>query len=359
MGRILPVNTADFLNIIRIEGKQRMAYGRQNVAEPRATVASGTDSTGDSAFALNIGKHAWIHGVSITTDRYMDYSVTIKTDHYTSTNSIFGTLAGSSTSASSVYLLPIEALVREGGSCQVFVNAEGGGEMPQVTTNIISTEFTADMNWNADRKILIIGDSTTWSTVGTDLGGTPYDGHDLYAFRLRDKINQFSTYTHRLINKGYGGSNAIDWKKSIRYGELDGINYDTIMIGLGMNDASSISGGYTIAMFKDNLQAIIDHRNIYNKGSKMLFIAPNLTDSASRTTNIAAIRTAISDVVTAAADTNIRFVNSSLAFSLNGTPAADANMTERTAGNRIHPSGAGHGLIADYIYAQHGAWLIS
>jgi lysophospholipase L1-like esterase len=125
-------------------------------------------------------------------------------------------------------------------------------------------------------------------------------------------------------------------------------------VGFGMNDAET-GRGITVQMYKDNLKKFILHRNQRRPNAEVLFLAPPVTDSSTRTGTIASYRTAMqevaNDAVLGGTSRGVYYYDTSTAFELGATPATDLNniSTERTPGNRVHPSGYGHGLIFDNV----------
>ena len=111
------------------------------------------------------------------------------------------------------------------------------------------------------------------------------------------------------------------------------------------------------------MQTIIDCRDrMYpGEGRKILFCAPSNTDTGDRTANIANIRTWIAQVVAAAGGeaNGLKVIDWSQAFALNATATADTNIksSERTAGNRLHPSGIGSATLGQYTFDQAKTFL--
>lgn len=222
-----------------------------------------------------------------------------------------------------------------------------GGVEPYNSASIQFLDITADFHYDAKKVIMIVGESTSWSSMETDPSAVAYPGESLYGFRLCDSLRTQGKSV-RLVNKAFGSASSNHVENARRSGYYD-IPYDLMVVSLAINDAFA---GTSIAAYKKNLRNLIIQRNRnWNPATQpqkpsVVFMSCPPTD-----VNVAAYRTAMQEV---AADAEIGgtanrvyFNDGTGAFLLNATPTADLNfaLSNRTAGNRIHYSGPGHNLI--------------
>lgn len=352
----------NFLNRMHIEGRPLFISGWSGnlpAGGSRTILSNEVSPSGGLGTTAIAGKAYYIESLLITCDRPTIFGVQIKRSYW-DTNGI--TFYFSVTNTTSLVVNHrLNLLIREGGAIAVYTQKNDAGEAPEVSSCLTGYEITNDLNYSAQKTMLVCGDSTTWSSLGNDNSGNPFRGKDFASFQLRDYISEQKA-SCRIINKGFGGSYGPDWEKAIDSGELDGINYDLLYVSLGLNDAGALTAGYTLNNFKDKLKLFVKHRDRYRKGKPVLFLAPTHTDKTNLVANIASIRTAVQETVNECGGTNnnVLFVNQANAFSLASDPTTDFNFTngERTAGNRLHPSGYGNKLIADYIISSVGTQIL-
>ena len=235
---------------------------------------------------------------------------------------------------------------------------EDNSPTPYVGGSISVIDFTADFNYWAKKKILVIGESTSWSSMENDANGIAYPGDKLWCFQVAAAMRQAGKSV-RLINKAFGSMSSNHMEYARRSGFYD-CDYDAIFVNLGQNDANTAASGLGTltpeARYKEQLANIIAMRNKgKGKNVPIVFISCFPTDVAT----IPNYRTWMQDV---AQDTlvgggiinNVWFIDGSAAFPLNGTPTADLNFatSNRVAGQRIHYSGEGQTYNAEYVLSQ-------
>lgn len=354
----------EFLSTIKKEGRYRVANSWSSQPPIRGTSNANTAVSGSVDQYPTPGKHAFLESVLVTSDRDCIVAVNIRQPFElgTSEGQYFYFLINSlSTTLNSTIVIPLNILVRDGGRFSVFVQKNDTGETPEVSSTFIMTEFAADLNFEAQKSILFCGDSTTWYGLGNDNSSTVFDGQNLFPFLLRDKMIDASGKTHRVINKGFGGSTARDWRKALRAGEIDGIKYDLLVVNLGLNDAIIISGNYTVSLYKECLADFIQRRDRYNPKAKILFLGANVSDTSNRQMYLSVIRSAMDELVIEKGgnEKGLYYVDKSQAFGLNAIAINDTNFvnSERLSGQRVHPGGNGNLLIAEYIFSQSEDWI--
>lgn len=195
-------------------------------------------------------------------------------------------------------------------------------------------DLTADFNFNADKKIAVIGDSVTWTS-----GGSGTAGHSYWPFLVTSGFKQKGESV-RLINKGFGGSTAEECAIMTRNGYMD-FDFDLLFVSVGMND--SALGSVPEATFKLSLNKIIEHARARNPNCKIILCGASSTDDPNRTPYIANYRTYTSDVA-ASYEKDVWYVDLSVAYSSTDT----GDFTEQST-PRIHPNKSGHAKIATVI----------
>lgn len=246
-------------------------------------------------------------------------------------------------------VLRMNRFIQEGTTFAFNLTSVVAGVQPHYAVRPSGISFTDDLNFNAKTRVCLVETSLGYNQMGNDPGGLAYKNKMGYAAQMIAQIN-LDGKSARLINKAVTSTDTTHWLTLLSSGYLRGFDYELLIVSLGVNDAITGSGITTTA-FKANLKEFAYERNRYMPNASIIFEAPPVTDSTTRTANIASFRTAVSEVVTeliAAGYKNIYYYDMSTAFSLNATPASDTNFTnaERVAGSRVHPSGAGNTFIA-------------
>jgi len=183
---------------------------------------------------------------------------------------------------------------------------------------------------NADQKIpeytlpslnktyVAIGDSITWACAS----GLNYPNL-LHAY-VKNTYGKM-----QYLNKGIGGEWGGEAVTNLPWTALCA---DIVTIALGMNDCAG--GGSGTALYKTNLETIIDYLRVRNPDVKIILCTPSGTSDANRTPYIASYRTAMQEVATAK---NTYICNFHEAVT-------DANIGSYSS-DSIHPNTAGHVLL--------------
>lgn len=224
---------------------------------------------------------------------------------------------------------------------------------PKVKVTVHYLILTRDINYSSDSVYLSIGDSISESSVGVDTSGKLFTADSMYSFRMANWLN-LNGKNVRIVNKSRQNTTSELAVYMLKNGFYDEIPYDIMTVAFGMNDAEA-SRGVTVSKFTDNLKQFIYHRNQKRPNADIIILAPPVTDSASRVSTIAAYRSAClavaNDSIIGTSARGVYYYDFSTAFSLAVNPATDLNniSSERSAGNRIHPSGYGHGEMWDNV----------
>ena len=228
----------------------------------------------------------------------------------------------------------------------IYVTLPAGATVkPDVQIMVEYYNLTYCYNTDADLPIiLILGDSiTNGSSVGTDPSGISYYGESTWWGRMNDYLDS-TGHPCNIINKAVPGTTAVGTGYMVRYNQyLRSIPYSLLIVQIGTNDASKSNAQSQVEQY---LTLIATESRKRRPKADILFIAPTPTDHSAYVTNIAAMRTAVSNVATAQNSTlgNVYFYNAGTAFTPSATATTDLNYTnaERVTNGRLHPSGAGH-----------------
>jgi lysophospholipase L1-like esterase len=211
-------------------------------------------------------------------------------------------------------------------------------------------KMTADLNFNANKVIMWIGDSVT---RGSSIGGSALVGGggagsnlqtavkptDHYAFQVRNNFQRRSIDC-RLVLKAMGGFNSIDMNACINEGFLDIEKADIIFYQLGINDAIAGSGIVSNDTFSQNLNAVIDFRLRKFPNSKLVFLGPTPLNNNTNETRLVELRTIMASK--ASTPDNIYYL--SLESSFDRTVLTNYNLNDG-----IHPNIASNILVANVI----------
>jgi len=181
---------------------------------------------------------------------------------------------------------------------------------------------------------LSLGSSTTWTGYNVNV----LTGANLYCHRLWKYIN--ANYAPiKLINKGIGGT---DTNKMLinQYWLYRNLVPDLVTIGVGLNDCANNS--IPTATYKANLGIIIDGLRERNPDVVIILCSPNRTSEATRVNNVAAYRTAMSEI---AETKNVSYCDFGTAWTQSSGDMA-INITDPSG---IHPNGVGHGAMYNVL----------
>jgi hypothetical protein len=339
---------------------QQTTYG--TLIAQNATLLSGTIQLCD----LGAGKAAWVEEIVFTatggcpwTASCILYNGSFALNPTPSTETIFADMPMDG----GAIVKKIQRPYLEGSKLVVTLTALDTGRRPTITIDVRGVSFTDDFNFDAKTLALMIGTSCDGGFMGIDPATSlRYRNEWLHMYQVRDKVLD-AKKSMRFINKAIVGGESDMWAKMLTSGIFGGTNYDLLIVNLGTNDAITGSG-ITTTQFETNLKKFITHRNRYRPEASIIFMDPTPTDTAIRS-GIAAYRTSVANVANDATlggtvnrvymcSVFAQWVTSTgQATGLNPTATADANFldTERSAGNREHPSGAGMNITTIALWA--------
>lgn len=215
---------------------------------------------------------------------------------------------------------------------------------PQLRGIVNGIAITADLNFNADKVIMWIGDSVS---RGTSMGGTTFNDQnwtaavnpfDHFSFQVRNHF-QRRGYDVRLINKSMGSYKSTDATALIKFGWYDVDQVDCIFYQMGIND-TGIGTPTSNAVFNANLDAIIDYRDRIHPNAKVVFVGPSPLNNNTQETQLINFRSLMS--ARASVPSNIYYVSLESAFDR-------TVLTNYTSSDGIHPNIASNLLIGNVI----------
>lgn len=257
----------------------------------------------------------------------------------------------------------VQRFLYEGSTLVLSFIAVETGRRPRISVTARGISFTDDYNWDAKTIAVMIGTSIDGGFMGIDPATSiNYTNEWIHMYQVRDKMHDASK-SMRIINKAVVGAESDMWRKQVQSGAFGGINYDLLIVNLGINDVLAGSN-ITTTQFEANLKKFIVHRNRFRPGASIIFMTPTPTDTAVRS-GIGPYRTSVATVANDATlggtarnvylcDVFAAWVTATgQATGLNPTATADLNFadTERSAGNRVHQSGAGMTITANALWA--------
>lgn len=243
-------------------------------------------------------------------------------------------------------------MLPEGSNIQVWITTATSTK-PKVDVRFQSEIYSANQDFDSDNVCIIDGDSiANEGAMGNDAGGKPYLKASHFTGRMqqffRDNGKRCNIQNRAVANTTVNGG----WFLMDKMGVFDLIKAKLLIIAFGMNDAET-ARGVTTTIYENTIVEKIKWAKSVNPNIEIIVIAPSPTDSTSRVANIAAYRTAAQNAANNATygttARGVYFYNAGTSFTLNPTASADTNFlsTERSDGNRIHPSGLGQALYWD------------
>jgi hypothetical protein len=177
--------------------------------------------------------------------------------------------------------IPINAIFNENFRFSIRFKAkdDGGGSpptQPDLSLKVNGTEFTNDMNFEADKVMLYCGDSISWSLMGDHRPHDQFEnligfnnantnfpanfGDKLASFRLAGKLREDGE-SIRLVNKGFGGSRFLKGQYYMMRNGLYDLPWNIMVMQAGVNDAREPMTPARQLTFKDRIDEFVTHRN--------------------------------------------------------------------------------------------------
>jgi len=255
-----------------------------------------------------------------------------------------------------VYNVDLGFTLYEGARFLLYSAYSKAGDSALCAATLSGVMATQDFDFSAKRNVLILGDSIgAAGAMGNDSLGRELMSYNHFGFRLKNALKSIGKNV-RIINKSMSGSLMADSERLLLSLPHLVQKSDLIILYAGMNNANATASAPNLLAFNTSIINIIKQRNVYNPNASILIVAPNVTDTATRTPNIAAYRTeaqnAANDATYGGTSRKVYFYNAGTAFALAGTASTDTNFSsfERSAGARLHPSDLGHEKIFNGIY---------
>lgn len=201
-----------------------------------------------------------------------------------------------------------------------------------VLTTVSGFQLADSINFDADKVILCIGDST-WN------GSGPTDVTKCVPFQI-NKFYQDQGIDSRYILKAQSGTTTSWHYWQIANGKYNFPRLDAIFVNLGLNDAGQ---GYTVDgaspganASMPNIRAITAWKQKLYPDAKLVLCGTTPPQAAATEAAVAALRTATSDYVAALGDPNVLYRSFGGAFN----PAIGSNYlaSDGNDGTRIHPT---------------------
>lgn len=209
-------------------------------------------------------------------------------------------------------------------------------------------QLADDLNFNADKTILVLGDSRNNGSGPTTV--------DLAPAKVITNYYRGKGIDARYILKAYSGSTSRGHDTLIKRGVYDGFSrVDLIVYDLGTNDA--VQGYNPATDTVANLARFVAWRNRFHSTAKILVIGSPPLQGANETA-LDTIRSAESVYVDGLADPTVKFFSYKNAF--DRTDGTNYLTSDGPDGTRVHPTDKG--LTSMYNGGYSGfigllAWL--
>lgn len=232
--------------------------------------------------------------------------------------------------------------IRENTEMKVAVLLSAGytGITGDFRLGVIGYRFTNDLNFTAQKTVLMIGDSICKGSLGVR---NSFNGSDIYPWKVRDYFKSKGQDT-RLVNKGAGGRTSTDGRAWMLQQFYDILNADLILWNFGMNDVTGGFGAGKQQTYSDNIDAAIAWKQGKYPNAILLMLGPTPAQENTREAALEIARTIVEQRVANAADEKVMYLNLGDAFDR----SVNANFSSTdSAGDRLHPSILGHQQIYD------------
>ena len=306
MARIVPIKNDDLRSLIALEGRPvNLSVGLEGdgtaLENDPPTSPPVYDDIVTGVIDIDVGRAMMVNSITITSNAKGRVSGVIAQnaigDWIGLSNQDEFSLAVSDGGSST---LNFDGLVLGSGSRVSLTFTpypETGQTDPDIGMHINGIEFTADFNFNANKKLLYCGDSISWSLMGNwktqDMGynysgnrkegSNPYPdyfGDELAAFRLVNALrSQTNPESIRLVNKGFGGSKlATDQWFASRSGMYT-IDWNMMVMQAGVNDATDVQTPLRQLTMGQRIQDMVEKRNEDGRAEyPMVFCTPPIAD---------------------------------------------------------------------------------
>lgn len=237
--------------------------------------------------------------------------------------------------------LPLREVFTAGSAMSAGLRDGDGTTALTACVNLSGYYVTADLNYNAEKVALFIGDSIM---RGTTMGSTPYTSYATilnatrpeahFAFQVRNHFQQRGEDL-RIVIKAMGSYSAREMGFFLDAGWLDIPQADIIFYQLGVNDTTK---GTTNPQFQAELDRVVAWRNRVFPDSKLVFVGATPLNNSTNETTLSGFRSLAAAMANPAQ--NIYYF--SLATSFDRTV-----LTNYTSSDGVHPNIATNVLVAN------------
>lgn len=204
--------------------------------------------------------------------------------------------------------------------------------------------FSADVNYSADKTILLVGDSNfEASAISTNINGdTSLDATACVNWKTR-KLYTDAGYNVRLIDKSISGRDSVFFNTLLTQNRLLNIKQpDLIIYNLGTNDGNATAAANNLTYFLNQIT------RIWPK-AKIIVEAPIKAQDSAKEALIQSMRVNYQTIVSSLNNPYVRFIDASLIP--DGANYAKYSGTESN-GSGIHYGVSGHQAWADYRHSR-------
>lgn len=234
--------------------------------------------------------------------------------------------------------VPMKSISYAGGVFSVSARNGDGTTALALSASLSATRITADLNFNADKVIMWIGDSIV---RGSSMGGTngTVTPEDHFAFQVRNHF-QSRGIDCRLVLKAMGGQKSTDMEYWRKQGWFNIQQADVIFYQLGVNDIAAT----TPTQFEAVLNEIVSWRDRVFPKSKLVFVGDTPLNPNGSETPLVALRAKKQLVASQNANKNVYYLTLENAFDR-------TVLSNYTANDGTHPNIASNLLIGNTIKA--------
>lgn len=228
--------------------------------------------------------------------------------------------------------IPLRVLFRQGATNTIsawlreVIDTDKTGV--RVSVSATGFSFADDLDLAAPKTALFLGDSLF-------AGSGPTTKENFLPWKIRRYYTDKGARL-RMINGAASGSTSGGHELMRQAGLYDHDKVGLIVYQLGTNDAAQAIPAATTGA---NLASFIAWKKARWPEAKMVVFGPPPAENDTTETALVAIRTALSDAVTAAADSKIKF--KSLAGAFDRKAGTTNYISTDTAGSRLHPNDTG------------------
>lgn len=339
---VRPLGQMDLYERMAREGEPVAAYGFGGPTSVAAGAVNSVVSGAANGFPSVVGKALWVESITVTTSSAAVVQPAIAGDPAARFNALTNQLI---VPALTPVTIPVRRLLRP-FACGSNYNVElrvrrlfnDDGTVATAAKDVYSSvslngyAITDDLNFDAEKTILAIGDSI--------LNGTgPTKSANLWTFKVRDHLKSggASVRIVQMANSGSTTSEHEAWRAGGRY---DSVGADLVLYAVGANDAST---GVAPAAYRANLEAFWNHARKRWPDALVVICGMSPVESNATHANAELLRAEAADFVADTSDARLKYVNLGAAFTR--TDAGYYASTD-TAGSRVHPDDDGHAAIA-------------